>query len=168
MNTARPGVGIAKAGTAKEQSRGGDAMSRNPAQSANDGGISASRAHASPNARLYTSHSESRFQGAAGACFSLNLGRLRWCHPEWSRFSGGARDLPLARPFSGEIPRSAGENADHRNDALRILIQAESLLAAGAEGDYFGNTTFGPCSASPTHWYPQLLLPGSVVNPCDK
>ena len=35
----------------------------------------------------------------------------RWRHPERSRFSGGAKDLPLRQPVQREIPRPAVKNA---------------------------------------------------------
>ena len=41
------------------------------------------------------------------------------CHPERSRFSGGAKDLTSLNILLFEIPPPAGENAGVRDDKIR-------------------------------------------------
>ena len=62
------------------------------------------------------------------AQFESRMLASRWRHPERSRFSGGARDLPFPSLSLREIPQPAGKNAGLRDDFSKNEIELSHYL----------------------------------------
>jgi exodeoxyribonuclease-3 len=88
----------------------------------------------------------------------------RWRHPERSRSSGGAKDLPLRQCVPREIPRPAGKDAGSRDDAGNQEDRQARYIEAAVQGVLIasiylpnGNPQPGPKFNYKLAWFERLI-----------